>query len=511
MSSRSQVYLLAFMFFALGIGLTLYKNQSLGFPLLPGQSEEVWTVESKVTFEATGEPLTISMILPQTGSNMTVLAESFSAPKFGFRVKEENGQRRAIWTKRSAEGPQTIYYKLDVVKNEDPTSLAPPVLTSTTQKASSVTLNAAQESRAKSFLEEIKASTADNLSFTLELVKQLKKHRESTKRSVTSEFKKMSVAELALILLNMEGIPSRTVKGVSLEDGRRKQKAINLIEIYDDQQWVIINPKTGKEGTPDDVFIWQRGGVSLLDVEGGVKSNVRFSTIENDQPAKTVALDKSNVEQSAFIDFSIYSLPTESQSAFKRILLVPIGALVVVFLRIIIGIKTSGTFMPILIALAFIDTTPLTGLAIFLSIVSVGLWIRGYLSRMNLLLVARISAVVIIVIGLMGFMSVISYKLGMTQALTVTFFPMIILAWTIERMSIIWEEDGPKEVVMQGGGSLFVALLAYFAMTNPVVEHITFNFPEMLLVMLAITLVVGQYNGYRLTELYRFRDLAKDK
>jgi len=129
---------------------------------------------------------------------------------------------------------------------------------------------------------------------------------------------------------------------------------------------------------------------------------------------------------------------------------------------------------------------------------------------MNLLLVARISAVVIIVIGLMGFMSVISYKLGMTQALTVTFFPMIILAWTIERMSIIWEEDGPKEVIMQGCGSLFVALLAYAAMTNTIVKHITFNFPEMLLAMLAVTLVIGQYNGYRLTELYRFRYLAKD-
>lgn len=507
MSSRSQVYLLAIIFFVLGIGLTLYKNQTLGFPLLPGQSEEVWTVESKVSFEGTGEPITISMILPQAGSNMSVLAESFSAPSYGFRIKEENGQRRAIWTKRSETGPQTIYYKLDVVKNQSPSSLAPP----SQHTPSSVTLTAEQETRAKNFLAKIKATSADNLSFSLELVKQVKALKESDERSVTSEFKKKSVAELALILLNVEGIPSRLVRGVSLEDGRRKQKAIDLIEIYDDKKWTIINPKSGLEGTPDDVFIWQRGGVSLLDVEGGEKSKVQFATIENDQSAKSVALDKSNVEQSAFIDFSIYSLPIESQSAFKRILLVPIGALVVVLLRIIIGIKTSGTFMPILIALAFIDTTPLTGLAIFLSIVSVGLWIRGYLSRMNLLLVARISAVVIIVIGLMGFMSVISYKLGMTQALSVTFFPMIILAWTIERMSIIWEEDGPKEVMMQGGGSLFVALLAYMAMTNPIIEHLTFNFPELLLVILSITLVIGQYNGYRLTELYRFRDLAKSK
>ena len=47
-------------------------------------------------------------------------------------------------------------------------------------------------------------------------------------------------------------------------------------------------------------------------------------------------------------------------------------------------------------------------------------------------------------------------------ALTVTFFPMIILAWTIERMSIVWEEDGPYEVVVQAGGSLLLCAECLF-------------------------------------------------
>ena len=65
---------------------------------------------------------------------------------------------------------------------------------------------------------------------------------------------------------------------------------------------------------------------------------------------------------------------------------------------------------------------------------------------MRLLLVARISSVIIVVIAIMSMMSIISYKLGLTQVLTVTFFPMIILSWTIERMSILWEEEGKREV-----------------------------------------------------------------
>jgi hypothetical protein len=212
-------------------------------------------------------------------------------------------------------------------------------------------------------------------------------------------------------------------------------------------------------------------------------------------------------ESAALIDFSIYALPVEQQSVFKKLLLIPIGALFVVFMRIIVGVRTSGTFMPILIALAFIQTTLLTGLVIFVLVVGVGLWIRFYLSYLNLLLVARVSAVIVVVLAIMVVLSVISYKLGIDQAMTVTFFPMIILSWTIERMSILWEEEGLREVFIQGGGSLLVAVLTYLVMMSRIAQHLTFNFPELLLVVLGAILVIGQYTGYRLTELYRFRHL----
>ena len=148
-------------------------------------------------------------------------------------------------------------------------------------------------------------------------------------------------------------------------------------------------------------------------------------------------------------------------------------------------------------------------LSLFLILVSVGLYIRSWLSYMNLLLVSRISAVIIVVILMMAATAIISYKMGLDRALTVTFFPTIILAWTIERMSILWEEEGVHEVLVQGGGSLLVAVLSYLLMSNRLVEHLTFNFPELILSLLGIILVLGRYTGYRLSELYRFRDLGK--
>src|SRR5690554_7488690 len=96
--------------------------------------------------------------------------------------------------------------------------------------------------------------------------------------------------------------------------------------------------------------------------------------------------------------FRSYQLPIEEQSMFRMLLLLPLGALIVAFMRIVIGIRTSGTFMPVLIAVAFVQTTLVPGLIAFLSVVAIGLVLRGYLSSLNLLLVSRISALIILVI-----------------------------------------------------------------------------------------------------------------
>jgi hypothetical protein len=146
----------------------------------------------------------------------------------------------------------------------------------------------------------------------------------------------------------------------------------------------------------------------------------------------------------------------------------------------------------------------------FLLIVGTGLVIRSYLSKLNLLLVARISAVIITVILIISVFTVVAFKIGLTEGLSITFIPMIILSWTIERMSILWEEEGAKEVVLQGGGSLLTAVLVYLAMTNPYVQHLTFNFIGLQLVNHGGIFLQGTYTDYRLTELRRFKPLTED-
>jgi len=87
---------------------------------------------------------------------------------------------------------------------------------------------------------------------------------------------------------------------------------------------------------------------------------------------------------------------------------------------------------------------------------------------------------------------------------------MVIMAMTIERMSIAWDERGAGTAIREGIGSLLVASLAYLAMSWSPLEHLVFVYPEVLLILFAATLLLGRYSGYRLTELFRFRALARE-
>ena len=190
--------------------------------------------------------------------------------------------------------------------------------------------------------------------------------------------------------------------------------------------------------------------------------------------------------------------------------MIPIGALVMVIMRNIVGVDAFGTFMPVLIALAFRETKLLWGVILFTLLVALGLSIRFLLERLRLLLVPRLSAVLIVVVLLMLFISLTSDRLGLETGLSVALFPMVIIAMTIERMSVVWEERGAADAIRAGLGSLFVAVAAYIFMGLSWLEHLVFTFPELLLVVLAAVVLAGRYTGYRLTELQRFKALRSD-
>lgn len=496
--SRIPFYFAIFLLITAGIGLATMRHLEMGIPWLVGEQEPVWVVEARVDFEAGDEPVKVSLNIPENPPGFRRISEQAASPGYGFAIIAEDGDRRAEWTVRSAQGEQSLYFKTQLVPDDSPLAIPEEA-----PEPNAIFWEEPQATAVREILQEAAARSSSPESMTRELIKQMRS--AGTNQNTTLLISGNNYPRLLTRMLNHANIPARMADGLKLEDARRGQSLSPYLQIFDGEQWLTFNPMTGEQGLPEDVLLWRQEAGSMLDVQGATDSRVSFSMLRQTVPSLQLAQIESDDNGLGFL--SLYQLPIEEQGMFRLLLLLPLGALVVAFMRIVIGIKTSGTFMPVLIAVAFVQTSLIPGLIAFISVIALGLMMRGYLSSLNLLLVSRISALIILVIFITAGISIVGYQMGFQTGMTVTLFPMVILAWTIERMSILWEEEGAHEVFVQGSGSLIVAIFAYAVMSAPLAEHLTFNFPELHLTVLGLILLMGQYTGYKLSELHRFHPM----
>ena len=503
MVSRGLFYFVTAILFLAGILLIGYQRVTFDIPFVPSDERQIWTVEARVEFEPKDNAATeVVLALPAVQPGFTQLEQTTASLGYGVNYVKKDGSNFVEWTKRNPQGLQIVYYRADILVDKSATasSMIVPALVQSTEP----------EPYATAMAEIARIATSRSsgpYSFATQVIHELNQESELT----SLLFSKYKRSDLLTNILQVGKVHARTVGVLDLKDGRRNQKLHNYVAVFNGSEYKIFNPSTGKTGLEQNQMIWNDNGNSLLDISGGHNALVRFTTINHPVSAVEAGERKANIDIAAgeeLVPFSLSALPLDEQSLFKGLLLLPIGAVIVVFLRVIVGIKTSGTFMPVLIALSFLETSLWFGLIGFVSIVGVGLIVRSWLSRLNLLLVARISAVIITVIGLIGFISFFTFNIGLTEGVKVSFFPMIFLSWTIERMSILWEEEGYKEVLKQGGGSLFVAVVAYLSMSSVFIQHFTYNFLGLQLILLSLVLIMGNYTGFRLSELKRFKPLA---
>lgn len=500
------LYVLAAVLTALSLSLFVYKARVLGFPLLPQEQRQVWNVEAAVSFEPGPAAVKATLRIPSLTPGFSLIDENFVSRGFGLSTRITPDGREAQWAVRQANGPQTVYYRALVYQDprrivEDTTPPFPPP----------PQMDEPSRIAVEGLIADVRRQSADVGSFTAELLRRINQGKNDPYVSLFIEKQSTPAerAELATVFLAGAQIPARVAHGISLRDRSGTVRPDVLLEVHDGVQWLYFDPVTLQQGLPADFLIWWRGDDGIANLEGGSRLDVNLAVQQNMFDAMLIAERRAEQAGSHSADFSLFTLPIATQAVYTVLLMIPVGALVIVLLRNFIGVKTFGTFMPVLVALAFRETRLLWGIALFAVIVSLGLLIRFYLERLRLLLVPRLTVVLTVVVLLMAGISVLSHKLDLQPGLSIALFPMVILAMTIERMSIVWEERGASEALQEGVGSLLVAALAYLVMGLAWLEHLVFVFPELLLLVIVLTLLVGRYTGYRLLELRRFRAFAK--
>jgi hypothetical protein len=311
-------------------------------------------------------------------------------------------------------------------------------------------------------------------------------------------------ARLLTLLLRVNHIPARVVTGVILSRGTR-QSAHHWVEAWVHERWVPMCPFNHHYGrVPANYLVFTLGDLSLVrgkqvrDLEHGFL----VERVKEGEPVEA----KVSWPKKFFRAVSLYMLPPAEQRLVEFLLLLPVAALLVCLFRNVIGLMTFGTFAPALLGMAFRDVASLPGIGVFLSILLVGWMMRRLLDRYHLLQVPRIALLLTLVIMLLIIVIVAANRFSMPATRYISLFPLIILTGMIERFWTLEEEDGTvasfKRLLTTFGVSAVIALV----LSLPAVSRHLFRYPETLGLVMAALLLIGRYTGYRLTELFRFRD-----
>jgi hypothetical protein len=281
------------------------------------------------------------------------------------------------------------------------------------------------------------------------------------------------------------------------------------VEVFEKQEWLPFDPTNGYSLTlPPNYLPVRRDGDTIYAPPVNISASDLSAKFSIKRLPPESAVLRREIKHPLQI-FDLTRLPVPMHDVMSLLLLLPFGALITAIVRNVVGIQTFGTFSPALLAMSFIYADWKTGVAILLIVATVGLSGRWWLERLRLLMVPRLSIILTLVILCVVF-SVSTFDfMGLTPSAQAVLLPMVILTMLIERIHVTIEEDGLIFALKLTAGTLVVAGLCYMVLGWEEVGAWVLRYPEVHLFTIAAFILLGRYAGYRLTELWRFRDLIE--
>jgi len=507
---------------AIGLAIFAWKVLVLHLPVLPSDVENLWRVELEIDARGSGQRGSVRAALPDSDSQQEIFDERQTSDRLVFTVRsEKGGQRTGIWS-GTFDGVHNLTQAFRVQLSEQPLPLPTEVGLGPPKDVVDAYMHSS--GRFPSDAPEVRdllaniapANPSDPLGqmrlllgyVADEILTASTGSDDALLTLAAGEGSQVGKARLLVALLRAAGYPARISAGLRLGAQREGREAV-WAEAWVGGEWISLSPSLGFFGArPPDLLLLRKGSSTLVEETGLDALSSRYRVLRESLRADEVAsfMVPSNPILAAI---SLYRLPVGSQSALRILLVFPIGALIIAVIRNLIGVRTFGTFMPLLISLALRELPLGLGLGLVGSVIALGILSRLLLERLQLLLVPRLGVLLCVVVLAITAQSLFGRTYEVKDLYASVLFPVVIMTMLIERFSITTAEEGLPSAVRRLTTSTLAAMCVYPIFRIAALEHLMFGFPELVISAMGLLVWIGGYNGYRLSELWRFRSLAR--
>ena len=117
LNRRGPFVLLVLGLIVVGLSAATFRHELYNIPWFVGEQTQLWQIDARVEFNATGESSVVQLALPPEQNGFTLLSESSASSGWGFSIDNLPSQRLARWTQRSPQGAHTLFYKLAIAES----------------------------------------------------------------------------------------------------------------------------------------------------------------------------------------------------------------------------------------------------------------------------------------------------------------------------------------------------------------------------------------------------------
>lgn len=523
-TSRRHVAVLALaaLLGVLCLGLFALRASHGAFSLAALAPRLEWMLSLHVSMDLHGEAANARILVPEADELQTVRNERVESEGLSYSVHQRNGNRQAVFVGDRLHGHQMATWHAIVrvapcqwqlpERSPIPSSFPEDVIghlqpTDTIQSNDTEIVALAQRLR-----DPTDQAVTIRHCYDFVLTDIRSGGYENALDAVTTLRWKEAYcggkSRLLAALLRASGIPARLVGGLILERGT-KRTIHAWVEAWVNGSWVPFDALNNHFAErPANYLMLYRGDEVLVTRTSDVNFQYAFQIKAWKTPPDEQLTAAGGPGMDTHALWQAFRRADISLNLLRILLTLPIGVLMLLILRNVIGIRTMGTFAPALLAVAFRDTGLLWGSAVFAVVIVTGVGARALTDRLQLMQLPRLSISLTVTIAVMLLITWWSVHVGWLEAAHVTMFPIAILTLTVENAFQDWQEQGARHALRLAAWTLASVALIHVAIENHFLQAVVFAFPEILLAVLAAFLLLGRYTGLRLLEIWRFRTLA---
>ena len=192
------------------------------------------------------------------------------------------------------------------------------------------------------------------------------------------------------------------------------------------------------------------------------------------------------------------------------ILLLPFLATFFAFARIVVGLTTMEMLVTVILSIAFIATGVTIGVILLLTIIIASFFSRILLKRIKIMQLPKAAMSLLIVAAFVLIALTLSAMLNIVSVTQISIFPILVFILLSDKIVTLQLQRNYFETVQITLVTVAIAFIGYLFLSSPVIQKFILIYPEVILILIPLNLVLGRYFGLRLTEYIRFSSLFKN-